>query len=322
VKTLLRVKNLVKHFPLKKKGLNRKGGIVRAVDGVSFNIFEGETLALVGESGCGKSTIGRTILRLLEPTSGSVYFQERDLFALKRDELRKMRKDMQIVFQDPFGSLNPSMKVKDIIAEPLVAHRIGNRVQRYRKVAELMHTVGLNEEHMERYPHEFSGGQRQRISIARALSLNPKFIVCDEAVSALDVSIQSQILNLLEELQERFGLTYLFISHDLSVVHHLSDRVGVMYLGKLVELAPVDRLFTKPAHPYTQALLSAIPEPDPEVKKSRILLQGDVPSPVNPPSGCRFHPRCPFAQDRCKKEEPRLQPLADGSLAACHFPLN
>ena len=320
-KTLVEVSGLKKYFPVRKGMFSRDRRVVKAVDGVSFTIREGETLALVGESGCGKSTTGRMILRLIEPTAGKVTFDGRDLLALPARQVRELRKDMQIVFQDPFGSLNPRLKVKDIIGEPLRAQRIGSRKERLNEVKRLLEVVGLSPGHADRYPHEFSGGQRQRISIARALALSPKLVVCDEAVSALDVSVQAQILNLLEDLQRDFGLTYLFISHNLSVVHHLSDRVGVMYLGKLVELGPVDRIFAQPAHPYTQALLSAIPEPKVGGQRERIVLQGDVPSPVNPPSGCRFHTRCPYARPDCRAQDPEFRELADGRHVACHYPL-
>lgn len=317
---LVRVEQLTKYFPLKRK-LGRKpdGAAVKAVNGLTFEIYDGETLALVGESGCGKSTTGRTMLRLLEPTGGEVWFQGQNLFRLTKEELRQMRRQMQIIFQDPFGSLNPRMRVRDIVAEPLVAFGQGSPRERLERVRELLDIVGLSGEQMERYPHEFSGGQRQRISIARALALNPKLIVCDEAVSALDVSVQSQVLNLLEDLQARFGLSYLFISHNLSVVYHIADRVGVMYLGKLVELAPVDALFARPAHPYTQALLSAVPETTAERRRERILLHGDVPSPASPPPGCAFHTRCPHATERCREEEPLFREIVDGHQAACHY---
>lgn len=318
--TLMRVENLTKYYPIQKKWLREKK-YVKAVDGISFDVYDGETLALVGESGCGKSTIGRTMMRLIEATSGNVIFQGQDIFNLSREDIRKLRKNMQIVFQDPFGSLNPRMKVKDIIAEPLNAHGIGSRKDRLNRVKELLEIVGLNGEQLDRYPHEFSGGQRQRISIARALAINPKLIVCDEAVSALDVSIQSQILNLLEDLQNEFGLTYLFISHDLNVVHHIADRVGVMYLGKMMELGEVDQIYNKPLHPYTEALLSAIPSPDPGHQRERIILEGDVPSPSSPPQGCRFHTRCPYAEAHCREIEPAFQEIEPGHWVACHFPL-
>ena len=319
---LMTAENLTKHFPIKGGLTKRTVNYVKAVDDVSFDIYKGETLGLVGESGCGKTTTGRTLIRLMEPTSGKVWYRDKDIFELSKKEMRQLRKEIQIIFQDPFGSLNPSLKVKEIIEEPLIAHRVGSKAERLERVKQLMDVVGLNEEQLDRFPHEFSGGQRQRISIARALALNPKLIVCDEAVSALDVSIQSQILNLLEELQDKFGLTYLFISHDLSVVNHISDRVGVMYLGKIVELGDVDTLFESPAHPYTQSLLSAIPEPDPELKRERIILKGDVPSPSNPPSGCRFHTRCPLAQPKCKEVVPEFREISSGNWVACHYPLN
>ncbi|MCS7172900.1 MAG: ABC transporter ATP-binding protein [Armatimonadetes bacterium] len=316
--TILEVRNLVKHFPVTRGFLfQRQTGVVRAVDGVSFTVREGETLGLVGESGCGKTTLGRVILRLLEPTSGEAIFQGRNIFQLNREELRRLRRDMQIIFQDPYSSLNPRMTVGDIVGEPLEIHRLARGRERIRRVQELLEIVGLSPYHINRYPHEFSGGQRQRIGIARALAVNPKFIICDEPVSALDVSIQAQIINLLQELQREFRLTYLFIAHDLSVVKHISDRIAVMYLGKIVELAPADELFANPQHPYTEALLSAVPIPDPEIRRERILLPGDVPSPVNPPSGCRFHTRCMYAVDRCAVEEPRLEEVSPGHWVAC-----
>jgi len=303
VSVLLRAERLVKHFP----------GGVRAVDDVSFELQEGETLALVGESGCGKSTVGRLLLRLLEPTSGKVWFGGRDLYALGDREVRSLRREMQIIFQDPYGSLNPRMTVGDMLEEPLMLHRLAAGRKRER-VAELLRLVGLAAEHAKRYPHEFSGGQRQRIGIARALAVEPKLIVCDEPVSALDVSIQAQVINLMQDLQRRFGLAYVFIAHDLAVVKHIATRVAVMYLGKIVELADKRGLFSEPRHPYTRALLSAIPVPDPALKRERLVLQGDVPSPIEPPSGCRFRTRCPWARERCAAEEP---PLAAG--VACHF---
>ncbi len=315
---LVEVRNLVKHFPVTRGFLfQRQVGVVRALDGVSFAIREGETLGLVGESGCGKTTLGRVMLRLLEPTSGEVLFRGRNIFTLSRGEVRRLRRDMQIIFQDPYSSLNPRMTVGDIVGEPLEIHGLARGREKVRRVQELLEIVGLSPQHINRYPHEFSGGQRQRIGIARALALNPKFIVCDEPVSALDVSIQAQILNLLQELQRTFRLTYLFIAHDLSVVKHISDRVAVMYLGKIVELAPVDALFENPQHPYTEALLSAVPIPDPELKRERILLPGDVPSPVNPPSGCRFHTRCMYAVKRCAAEDPQLEEVSPGHWVAC-----
>ena len=314
---MIRVNNLVKHFPVRGGVLKRVVGWVKAVDNVSFSIQEGETLGLVGESGCGKSTIGRTMLRLIAPTSGSVEFNGVNLFELGRDELKEMRRNMQIIFQDPYASLNPRKPVADSIMAGLNIHRIGTPAERYEIVMETLHKVGLEPYHARRYPHEFSGGQRQRIGIARALALRPKFIICDEPVSALDVSIQSQVLNLLDDLQAEFELTYLFVAHNLSVVEHISDRVAVMYLGKLVELAPRKELFHNPLHPYTQALMSAIPIPKPRQKRERIILEGEVPSPLNPPSGCRFHPRCPFNQERCSSGEPPWEDMGGGHWVTC-----
>lgn len=318
--TLLEVKNLVKHFPVKKSGMFSQGsGVVKAVDGIDFSICRGETLGLVGESGCGKSTTGRLILRLIEPTAGEVVFDGVDVFSLNKADMRALRKEMQIVFQDPYASLNPRMTIGQIIGEPLEVHGMASGVKKQKRVEELLEEVGLSAYHANRYPHEFSGGQRQRIGIARALAVDPKLIVCDEPVSALDVSIQAQVINLLQDLQDRLGLTYLFIAHDLSVVKHISNRVAVMYLGKLVELATKEDLYKAPMHPYTQALLSAVPVPDPETRKERILLKGEIPSPINPPSGCRFHPRCPHAQKACSVEDPEFVQVGDRHFVACHL---
>jgi peptide/nickel transport system ATP-binding protein/oligopeptide transport system ATP-binding protein len=314
---LLEVKELVKYFPIRGGILQRTVAQVKAVDGVSFNIKRGETLGLVGESGCGKTTVGRTLLRLIPSTKGGVNFEGKDVFALKGPDLKAMRRDMQIIFQDPYSSLDPRMPIGESVGEGLLVHGMRDGKRRNEIVMEMLKKVGLEDYHARRYPHEFSGGQRQRIGIARALALRPKFIVCDEPVSALDVSIQSQVLNLLKELQREFGLTYLFIAHNLSVVEHISDRVGVMYLGKMVELTDRESLFREPLHPYTKALLSAIPIPDPTLKRERIILQGEVPSPINPPSGCRFHPRCPVALDRCKTDDPPFEELKPGHLVAC-----
>jgi len=322
---LLRVNRLKKYFPVRRGVFRRIVGWVKAVDEVDFFIRVGETLGLVGESGCGKTTCARTILRLIEPTSGEVWFRSKQLGkevnVVKADKktMKLLRREMQIIFQDPYSSLNPRMTVGDIIGEPLVVHGLAKGKALRERVAELLEAVGLKPEHMRRYPHEFSGGQRQRIGIARALALNPQLVVCDEPVSALDVSIQAQILNLLEDLQDQFGLTYLFVAHDLSVVKHISDRVAVMYLGKIVELAETEELFLRPKHPYTEALLSAVPVPDPDYQAERIILQGDVPSPVNPPKGCRFHPRCSYAKDICGKETPELVDLGGEHFVACHF---
>jgi len=321
VSDLLEVRDLVKYFPIHAGLLSRHVGDVKAVDGVSFTIARGETLGLVGESGSGKTTIGRLLLRLLPATAGEVTFDGVDLLSLGRTEVRKMRRAMQIIFQDPFASLNPRMTVGDIVGEPLRIHHLAKGKAVDERIKELLQLVGLQPYHANRYPHEFSGGQRQRVGIARALAVDPQFIVCDEPVSALDVSIQAQVINLLEDLQQRLGLTYLFIAHDLSVVRHISTRVAVMYVGKLVELADRNALYQNPLHPYTQALLSAIPIPDPkmESKRSRIVLTGDIPSPVNPPSGCRFHTRCPIAFERCSTEEPAFRDYGSGHFAACHW---
>ncbi|MBE4910574.1 dipeptide ABC transporter ATP-binding protein [Bacillus luteolus] len=316
---ILEVRNLKKYFDITGGVLSKKVGSVKAVDDVSFSVKEGEVLGIVGESGCGKSTTGRTILRLIEPTEGKIYFNGTDITSLKAEEMRKLRKDMQIVFQDPYASLNPRHTVEKIIEEPMIVHGIGTKKERRERVRYLLETVGLSSYHASRYPHQFSGGQRQRIGIARALAVNPKIIIADEPVSALDVSIQSQILNLMQDLQKEFNLTYIFIAHDLSVVKHISDRVGVMYLGRLVELAPKDELYENPKHPYTEALLSAVPIVDPDYKKERILLEGDLPSPSNPPSGCAFHTRCPACMEICKKERPVFQELSDGHFVACHL---
>lgn len=318
---LLSVKNLVKSFSIKGGLLGREVGSVKAVSDVSFDIYRGETLGLVGESGCGKSTLGRSLLRLIEPTSGQIIFRGQDITHVGNEEMRKLRRKMQIIFQDPYASLNPRMSIEEILTEPLVIHRLaGNRAERTQRIHDLLDLVGLRREAMHRYPHEFSGGQRQRVCIARALAVEPEFIVCDEPVSALDVSIQAQIINLLQDLQDELKLTYLFIAHDLKVVEHISNRVAVMYLGKIAELATSDDLYANPKHPYTKALLSAIPIPDPTVVKDRVILEGDVPSPLNPPDGCFFHPRCPIAQEKCSVERPLLESAAPDHLAACHFP--
>jgi oligopeptide/dipeptide ABC transporter ATP-binding protein len=318
-KELIQVNNLVTYFPVRSGILQRTVAWVQAVDGVSFTIRQGETLGLVGESGCGKTTVGRSILRLVEPTSGSVIFDGNDVLGLQRKELKKLRREMQIIFQDPYASLDPRVPIGESVMEGLNIHKIGSRQERNELMIQTLRKVGLEDYHARRYPHEFSGGQRQRIGIARALALRPKFIICDEPVSALDVSIQSQVLNILKDLQADFNLTYLFIAHNLSVVEHISDRVAVMYLGKIVELTTRDALFRMPLHPYTQALLSAIPIADPTLKRKRTILKGDVPSPLNPPSGCRFHPRCPVAQPNCSIDEPILREIRPGHQVACHY---
>ena len=316
--SLLEIRNLKKHFPVGEGLFSRGKGAVKAVDGVNLSINEGETLGLVGESGCGKSTLGRTILRLIEPTSGEINFLGKNLLALSQRELRNTRREMQIIFQDPYASLNPRMRVGDIVGEGLEIHKLAKGKAKRERVMELLHQVGLRIDHYDRYPHEFSGGQRQRIGIARALAVNPKFIVCDEPVSSLDVSIQAQIINLLQELQEKMHLTYLFISHDLRVVEHISHRVAIMYLGKVVEIAKSDTIYRDAKHPYTRALLSAVPIPDMNKKKERVVLEGDVPSPVNPPPGCTFHPRCSYREAICSQAEPPLDFTPDGHGVACH----
>jgi len=309
---LLEVRHLVKHFPV-----DNSDDVVQAVDDVSFHLTQGETLGLVGESGCGKSTVGRCLLRLQEPTSGEVVFEGKNIIGLPNTEMQALRREMQIIFQDPYASLNPRLSIRSIVAEPLKIHKIGNKAIQNATVADLLQKVGLDPKYADRYPHEFSGGQRQRIGIARALALNPKLIICDEPVSALDVSVQAQVVNLLQELQDEFGLTYLFISHGLAVVEHISDRVAVMYLGKIVEICDAGELYSRPLHPYTKALLSAIPVPDPKHKRERIVLKGDVPAPINPPSGCRFRTRCPIAIDKCTSVEPELREITPGHFAAC-----
>ena len=316
---LLEVKQLKKHFPIQGGVLKQQVGTVKAVDGVTFTLHKGETFGLVGESGCGKSTTGRMLMRLLEPSEGEVFFDGKEMTTLNKKDLRHLRKDIQMVFQDPFASLNPRHTVEKIIEEPLIVHQLGNKAERKKRVRELLEIVGLSAYHAKRYPHQFSGGQRQRIGIARALAVNPKLIIADEPVSALDVSIQAQVLNLLEDLQKELGLTYLFIAHDLGVVRHISDRVGVMYLGRIVEMADSEKLYLDSKHPYTQALLSAVPVPDPEYGKDRIILTGDVPSPSNPPSGCPFHTRCPKAMDVCSSVVPEFREIEPGHHTACHL---
>jgi oligopeptide/dipeptide ABC transporter ATP-binding protein len=317
--TLVEVKNLVKHFPIRKGLLSRITGHVKAVDGIDFKINAGETLGLVGESGCGKTTAGRTLLRLIPATAGEVLYEGKDVMKMRASEMRLMRKNMQIIFQDPYSSLNPRMTVEDIIGEALIVHGLASRKERRRIVQDLLVRCGLSASHIGRYPHEFSGGQRQRVGIARALALKPKFIVCDEAVSALDVSIQAQVINLLMDIQKEYNLAYLFIAHDLSVVEHISHRVAVMYLGRIAETARSEELYANPLHPYTRALLSAVPVPNPRARRERIILEGDVPSPINPPSGCSFHTRCWLVEDRCKTETPALRKVDGEHLVACHL---
>jgi oligopeptide/dipeptide ABC transporter ATP-binding protein len=318
---LLEVNDLKTYFPLSKGFISKKKDYVKAVDGVTFNLFRGETLGIVGESGCGKSTTGRSILKLIEPTSGEIKFEGRDILSLNKNEMRKLRKQMQIVFQDPYGSLNPRLRISSILEEALSTHNIGkNGKERRQKVLEILEMVGLNAFHADRYPHEFSGGQRQRIGIARAIAVNPSLIIADEPVSALDVSVQAQILNLFQSLQKKLGLTYIFIAHDLSVVKHISDRIGVMYLGRMVEFADKKQLFSEPLHPYTKSLMSSVPVPNPEiVKKDRIILTGDVPNPASPPLGCTFHPRCFACMEACKTKKPRNIEVKPGQFVACHL---
>ena len=319
LRELVRIEGLKKYFPVQSGVLSRVTNYVKAVDGVDMTISEGETVGLVGESGCGKTTLGKTIIKLLEPTKGNIYFRADNITGLSPSRMRPYRKKMQIVFQDPYGSLNPRMKVESIVAEGLVIHNISTPGERKGIVRELLRTVGLREDALPRYPHEFSGGQRQRIAIARALALNPEFVVCDEPISALDVSVQAQIINLFMELQEKFRLTYLFISHDLRVVRHISDRVAVMYLGKVVEFAPSGELYKNPLHPYTRVLISSVPVADPDRQRKMTVLKGDVPSPINPPSGCSFHPRCPIAVEKCSSVEPELRDAGGGHLVSCHL---
>ncbi len=317
---VLTVKNLVKHFPIRGGVFKTIVGWVQAVDDISFHVYKGETFGLVGESGCGKTTAAMTLMRLYNPTSGSAFFGGRDILSIRGSELRGLKKNIQMIFQDPYSSLNPRMRVKNIIAEGIKTHHLASgRQDLLDKVADMMKKVGLSADHMYRFPHEFSGGQRQRIGIARALAVEPKLILCDEPVSALDVSIQAQVVNLLKDLQNQFGFTYVFVAHDLAVIKHISDRIGVMYLGKMVEMTDKRSLFNHPMHPYTRALISAIPIPNPELKKNRTILVGDVPSPINPPSGCRFHTRCPIAQPICKEQEPLFEEKSTGHFVACHF---
>lgn len=316
---LMKVENVKKYFPIKSGTFQKVTGSVKAVDGISFEIKKGETLGLVGESGCGKSTLGRTIIRLLDKTSGNVYFEGKDLYKANKKELRDLRTKMQIIFQDPYSSLNPRLNVGQIVGESLIDHKLCSKSEVQDRVVEAITKCGLAPYHIRRYPHEFSGGQRQRIGIARALILNPEFVVCDEPVSALDVSIQAQIINLLSDLQQQMGLTYLFISHDLSVVQHISHRVGVMFLGTMVELAGKKELYSNPLHPYTKALMSAVPIPDPTLKRNRIILQGDIPSPANPPKGCKFHTRCPYKMDICSEKDPEYRDVGGGHFVACHL---
>ncbi|KAB2336737.1 ATP-binding cassette domain-containing protein [Cytobacillus depressus] len=320
-KIIMEVRNLKKHFEITKGFIKKNTSLIRAVDNLSFEVYEGETLGIVGESGCGKSTTGQLMLGLLDATDGHIYFNNKDIAALSQEELRRARRDLQVIFQDPYSSLNPRMTVEEIIGEPLVVHKIASGRELKEKVIELMGLVGLGEHQLKRYPHEFSGGQRQRIGIARALALRPKVIVCDEAVSALDVSIQAQILNLLKKLQKELDLTYIFIAHGLPVVRHISDRIGVMYLGRMVELADRDEIFERPLHPYTRALLDSVPVPDPRLRKEHQLIEGEIPNPSNPPTGCHFHPRCLYTTDLCKTEGPVYREVLPKHFVACHYPL-